>query len=251
VTESSVGLAGAAYTAPYRVRFDEAGPDGALRTSGLLRYAQDVAWQHSEARGFTRAWYAERGLSWVVRAAALEVIEAIPMGTEVAVTTRVVGFQRVWAQRRAECRLTDGRVAAVVRTDWVMIDARGRLARVPAELLERFPAPAADGSVLRVPLPAPPSAAAHRSFAVRPHELDPMNHPNNAVYLDWLEESLRLAGEAGEAAVRARPRTIRLEYAAAPDPAAEVLSEAWSDGDRWCCHLTDASGTSLLRAEVR
>ena len=27
----------------YRVRFDEAGPDGILRTSGLMRFAQDLA----------------------------------------------------------------------------------------------------------------------------------------------------------------------------------------------------------------
>ncbi len=41
-------------TVPYRVRFDEAGPDGFLRTSVLLRYAQDVAWHHSASRGFGR-----------------------------------------------------------------------------------------------------------------------------------------------------------------------------------------------------
>ncbi len=33
-------------------------PDGRLRTSGLLRYAQDLAWIHSASRGFDRAWYA-------------------------------------------------------------------------------------------------------------------------------------------------------------------------------------------------
>jgi len=39
---------------PYRVRFDEAGPDGLLRTSTLLRYAQDLAAFHSAKRGFDR-----------------------------------------------------------------------------------------------------------------------------------------------------------------------------------------------------
>jgi acyl-ACP thioesterase len=242
---------GAAFTAPYRVRFDEAGPDGALRTSGLLRYAQDVAWLHSDVRGFTRAWYAERGVSWVVRAAAFEVLEPVPMGTTLAVTTRVVGFHRIWAQRRAECLLPSGRPAAAVRTDWVLIDGRGRLARVPAELLDRFPSPAVDGTVLRVALPPTPAEAASRSYAVRPQELDPMNHPNNAVYLDWLEESLVLAGGDGIAAAGARPRTIRLEYAAAPGPGELVESAAWRDGGRWCWRLADATGADLLRADLQ
>ena len=41
-----------AWQTSYRVRFDEAGPDGHLRTSGFMRYAQDLAWQHSADLGF-------------------------------------------------------------------------------------------------------------------------------------------------------------------------------------------------------
>ena len=35
----------------YRVRFDEAAPDGHIRTSVLLRYTQDLAALHSCAAG--------------------------------------------------------------------------------------------------------------------------------------------------------------------------------------------------------
>ena len=44
-------------TVPFRVRFDEAGPDGHVRTSTLLRYAQDLAAFHSAERGFDRDHY--------------------------------------------------------------------------------------------------------------------------------------------------------------------------------------------------
>ena len=30
---------------PYRARFDECGANGLVRSSALLRYAQDLAWQ--------------------------------------------------------------------------------------------------------------------------------------------------------------------------------------------------------------
>ena len=56
------------------MRFDEAAPDGRLRTSGLLRYAQDLAWIHSASLGFDRGWYGERGLTWLVRAANVAVL---------------------------------------------------------------------------------------------------------------------------------------------------------------------------------
>src|SRR5262245_66100852 len=84
------------HEARYRVRFDEAGPNGRLRTSGLMRFAQDVAWQHSTALGFGRAWYLERGLTWLVRSAELEVLAPIPMGVDIVSRTQVVGQRRVW-----------------------------------------------------------------------------------------------------------------------------------------------------------
>jgi hypothetical protein len=56
----------------YRVRFDEFGPDGSLPASGFLRCVQDMAWVHSQRLGFGREWYAQRGLTWLVRALTIE-----------------------------------------------------------------------------------------------------------------------------------------------------------------------------------
>ena len=98
---------------------------GVLRTSGFMRYAQDLAWQHSADLGFGRAWYAERGLTWLVRAAELVVLAAPEMGTTIAARTAIVGIRRVFARRRGEFLLADGTPAGWVHTDWVLIDARG------------------------------------------------------------------------------------------------------------------------------
>ena len=45
-----------------------------------------------------------------------------------------------------------------------------------------------------------------------------MDHVNNAVYADWLDEAVQGAG--GTVAVRAVPRLARLEYARAAAPGA-------------------------------
>src|SRR5207247_6493647 len=99
------GVAGqpaSSWETSYRVRFDEAGPDGRLRTSGFMRYAQDLAWQHSAELGFGRAWYAERGLTWLVRAAELMIVASPEMGSTVGARTAIVGIRRVFARRRGE-----------------------------------------------------------------------------------------------------------------------------------------------------
>jgi acyl-CoA thioesterase FadM len=241
------------FEADYRVRFDEAGPDGSLRTSGYMRYAQDVAWRHSDALSFGREWYAERALTWLVRAAELAILEDVPMGTVLTAMTRVVGMRRVFARRRGEFRLPDGRLAGWVHTDWVMIDGRGALTRIPPIFGDMFGGESMTGQVGRLALPPTPAGVRRRTFRVRPHELDPLDHVNNAVYLDWLEEAvLASAGDdVGRSAMSALPRHYRLEYPMAADGSMEIEAAAWADDGGWSHRVADAStGQDLFRARM-
>ena len=249
------------YVAGYRVRFDEAGPDGRIRTSALLRYAQDVAWRHSEDLGFDRQWYLERGRWWVVRAVELELLAAIPMGRTLRVSTAVVGHRRIWARRLSEVRLADAELAARVITDWVLIDDDGRIVRIPGDFGLSFRSPELAGEIMKVALDGPPrpggaagvteadgtSGSAVVRFRVRPQDLDPMGHVNNAAYLDWLEEAL-LQAPPGGLGVTDLPRLARLEYRASAEPGDEIVVSAWRDGGSWQARIERPSGEELLRA---
>jgi len=236
------------YGAPFRVRFDEAAPDGRLRTSGLLRYAQDLAWIHSEALGFDRAWYGEHALTWLVRAANVAVLGAIPVGAELTGTTRVVGFRRVWSRRHSDFRDAAGGLVATVDIDWVLVDGRGAPTRIPPIFETVFRVPAGTLVLGRVALGDPPDDAHRHGFTVRPQELDPMDHVNNAVYADWLDEAVIAAGDP--AATGAIPRGMRLEYALAAEPGAALEGQAWSDGAGWSFRLADGQDADMLRARL-
>jgi acyl-CoA thioesterase FadM len=242
-------------TVRYRARFDECAPDGIVRSSTLLRYAQDVAWVHSEQMGFDRAWYAERGLAWVVRAVELVILEPIALGQVVDLTTGVTGFRRVWARRRTEGRLPDGRLIIWGHTDWVMTDVvRGMPGRVPPEFPAAFDVPPGTFDPGRVPLPPAPDIAVKHVSRVRPQDLDPMGHVNNAAYLDYLEEALAVAGEEARPAISGTPRRIRLEYLAPAAPGSGLVGVAWLEavegGPSWAWRLTDDDGRELARAQV-
>jgi acyl-CoA thioesterase FadM len=248
--EPSAGI-----SVPYRVRFDECGQDGLVRTSTLLRYAQDVAWIHSERLGFDRRWYADRGLAWLVRAAELDVLRPIPLGTVLEVTTRVIGFRKVWARRRTEARLADGTLAAWGHTDWVMTDERGLATRVPDEFPGRFAVPPGSFRPGRVRLPEVPPGATRNACAARPQDIDPMAHVNNAAYLDYLEETLLAAGPGAARAVAALPRRLRLEHLEPVALGDRLVGEAWplaidDDGGGWAWRLTDGGGRELARGRL-
>jgi acyl-ACP thioesterase len=236
-------------SAPYRVRFDEAAPDGLIRTSVLLRYAQDLAWFHSASRGFDRAWYAERDLTWLVRAADIDMLRPVRVGSELVGTTRVVGSRRVWARRRTDFRMPDGDVVADVRIDWLLLDGRGRPTRIPQEFEPIFGMTREPVELARVDLPDAPPDARRSVLIVRPQELDPMDHVNNAVYADWVEELVIAGGGAGD--VGAVPRQVRLEYARAAAARATVSAVTWREtDDRWACRIADADDNDVLRARL-
>jgi acyl-ACP thioesterase len=237
---------GNGFVAGYRVRFDEAGPDGAMRTATLLRYAQDIAWRHSEHLGFDRDWYQARGLGWVVRGVDLEVHARIPMGHTLRLSTAVVGHRRIWARRMGECRLADGRLAARVTTDWVLLDARGRIVRIPEDFGVAFVNPEVESEILRVPAAGGPPAST-LELAVRPRDLDPLDHVNNAVYVDWLEEALDGAGWLADVAATF-PRTLRLEYLASAARGDAITVELSGDAGAWSGRIRSAAGTEFLRA---
>jgi acyl-ACP thioesterase len=229
----------------YRVRFDEAGADGHLRSSGYLRFAQDLAWIHSESAGFGRDWYGSRGLTWLVRSVELEIVGAVVYGAEVAVSTEVVGFRRVWARRRSEFH-GDGseRPVAVALTDWVLLNARGMPVRPPDEILTAFPTPVGGFTPLRLDLSVP-GEVSRTEFAVRRSEVDPMGHVNNAAYIDYIDEHLATIGRRAE--VRHVPRRYQAEFLAAAEPAATLDGAGWSAGDSWHYRLSEGE-RELFRA---
>ena len=236
-------------SSPYRVRFDECRPDGRIRTSVLLRYTQDLAALHSSSRGFGREWYAARGITWLVRAAEVEVLAPIEIAADLVGTTQVAGWRRVWARRKTEFRDAGGALVAQVRIDWVLLDARGVPTRIPAEFEPVFGAVPTSVGLMRVELGGVPGGAERTARRVRPHELDPLDHVNNAVYADWLDEAILGTGPRGASAVGAVPRLARLEYARAASPGATVSAEVWRDDEAWSCRLSDDDG-DLMRARL-
>ncbi|OGN86950.1 MAG: hypothetical protein A2X23_01075 [Chloroflexi bacterium GWC2_73_18] len=239
----------AVHVEPWHVRFDECTPDGTLRSSVYLRYLQAAAGIHSANAGYTRDWYAQAGLFWLVRTADLRILRPARVDETLHVSTEVIGFRRIWARRRSEVRREEGTLLAEAEIDWVMTSAAtGRPARIPAELLERFPTPPADFDPGRVELaepPADPAALVVDRRRVEPHEIDPMAHLNNAGYLDYIEAAVIAGGD--EAALRRVPRRYRIEYLAPAEPGARLAGLAWRTVDGWAWRLRAESEVELAR----
>jgi acyl-CoA thioesterase FadM len=233
---------------PYRVRFEEATTDETVRTALFLCWFADCAWQHSMKLGLDRPWYIERGLFLLVRAMQLDVLRPVSTYAEVTVSTQVVGWRRISARRESEVRDTAGALLARAEIDWVMTNERGVPTRFPVGFEERFGGIPDPFEMHKVALPAAPPDAFERRFHVRRRDLDPLDHVNNSVYVDYLEEALEGAGQ-GEL-LRVTPRRYALDFAASAARDEPLTGRAWPHDGGWAYRLSREDGTEVFRARV-
>lgn len=233
---------------PYRIRFEEATATETMRTAIYLAWAADMAWQHSTLLGFGREWYTERGLFWLVRAVRLDVLAPLRTYGDVFVTTQVVGYRRIAARRRSEVRDAGGELTASLEIDWVMTNEGGMPTRVPGEM-RKF---VADGSstfdMLKVGLAATPPDAGEETFRVRRRDLDPLDHVNNSVYIDYLEEALEAAGQG--ALLTATPRRYEIDFVASAERDDLLVGRTWPLDEGWAYRLSRADGKEIFRGTV-
>ena len=113
--------------------------NGHVNNVEYVRWMQDAAVGHADARGLTAATRAA-GATWVVRSHRIEYLRPALAGDRIKVLTWVADFRRAFSLRRYRfVRAGDGTVLARGETDWVFVDAKsGRPRSVPAELKDLF-----------------------------------------------------------------------------------------------------------------
>ncbi|MGA3029611.1 MAG: acyl-ACP thioesterase domain-containing protein [Candidatus Limnocylindrales bacterium] len=232
----------------YRIRFEEATARETMRTAIYLAWVADIAWQHSTLLGFSREWYSARGLFWLVRAIQLDILEPACSYDDVYVSTQVTGYRRIAARRHSEVRDAAGELLAHLEIDWVMTNDKGVPTRVPTEMMAFIEETASTFEMLKVALPVTPPEAVERRFHVRRRDLDPLDHVNNSVYVDYLEEALDAAGQSDMLA--ATPRRYEIDFVAPAERNDALVGAAWPLDGGWAYRLRREDGTEVLRAKV-
>ena len=134
---------------------------------------------------------------------------------------------------------------AQVDTDWVLLTDEGRPARVPQEIADYF-GPVVPFARDRVVLPEPTGEITTLSTRVRPLDVDPMRHMNNAAYLDMVDDGLaRLPDEAQIGS----PDCYRVGYLAPALPGTPIEVSCWPvDETQVACRISDGDGNELTKA---
>ena len=113
---------------------------GHVNNLEYVRWMQDVAIEHSAARGWPMERYLRTKTAWVVRKHTIEYVRPAFAGEEVSLFTWVAGYRQSSSQRRyLFWRGSDQQALVRAETLWVFVDAwTGRARSIPEELAADF-----------------------------------------------------------------------------------------------------------------
>ncbi len=183
----------ATHTRAFRVRHSECDSYGHVNNVHYLRYMQETAFDAAAAVGYGLEWYTANGHVWLIRETEIDYLRPLRYGDVVQVRTWVQDFRRTRSRRLYEMtREADGELVARAATDWVYVDADSlRPASVPPEMVAAFglaDEPQAEPRRKFPTPPPPPPGVFKMRRQVQFREIDGLQHVNNAVYLDYVED---------------------------------------------------------------
>jgi len=129
----------AIYRSEFIVPEDAIDRNGHVNNVAYVQWMQDVAIAHFAATGGVDAMH-DAGGTWVARSHHIEYLAPAFAGDRVEATTWVASLRRVRSLRRyAFTRVSDGKILARGKTDWVFVNAEtGRPCSVPEAIKRAF-----------------------------------------------------------------------------------------------------------------
>ena len=182
------------YTRNFRIRHYECDALGHLNNANYVRFMQETAFDASAAAGYDGKAYNDLDRYWLIRETEIEYKMPSHYGDTLEIKTWVIDFHRVRSRRAYEIRnQTNNQIVAHASTDWVFLESStNRPAQIPEKIKQAFfPEGPPDSFPARKKFPQPPPPPAEiysMQLTVPWHDLDAVQHVNNANYLRYAEE---------------------------------------------------------------
>jgi acyl-CoA thioester hydrolase len=176
----------------FRIRQYECDANGHLNNASYLRYMQETAFDASAAAGYDIAAYEKLNSIWLIRETGIEYFHPVTYGDNIVVKTWVEDFRKVSSRRVYEFHNPQSeQLVARAHTDWAYIDVQSnRPAKIPPQMTSSFyPEGLPEIFPQRKPFPPPPPPpddVFSMNLTVKWHDIDVMEHVNNATYIDYM-----------------------------------------------------------------
>ncbi len=193
-----------------KIDYADVGVDFNQNLGSFFKLIQEAAVIHSEKVGYDTQSLLDRGEVWILNALQAEIYRYPQLREEISVVTwhkQSKGFKAF----RDFSIYAGGEKLAAASSLWLYFDIRKkRLARVPVETGHVYTSEAEDAMDSSIASWKPRedfTPEFETDICVRHSDFDPLNHVNNAVYLDYLETLVDRSGDH-----RKKVTGIKIQY---------------------------------------
>ncbi len=182
------------HTQTFHIRYYECDAYGHLNNANYLRYMQETAFEAAAAVGYDLDRHQKMHRFWLIRETEIDYLQPLHYADLVKVKTWIDQFGQVTCRRMYEFYKGEREdLAARAETTWILLDSdTNKPATIPEEMHSAFQ-PAQSFATKTAhpsfpPAPPPPAGIFSMQRKVIWHDLDMVQHVNNAVYLEYVEE---------------------------------------------------------------
>lgn len=191
------------------VAYADVDRDQVMTLAGVFKLLQEAAIKHADVYGLGAKAMAAHGESWVLNRVAARIDRYPRYEEKLTVRTWSAGIRGFRGYRDLRLFCGDELVLSA-STLWIYVNLRTKaLARVPADLADRFPTGQAEvhrADLEKMRLDPPAAGADLTEISLRYSDFDGNAHLNNTAYLDCLQTAL------ARQSLPAKPKAIELQF---------------------------------------
>lgn len=173
-----------------KVGFYEVDADFSLRFKSLLQYFQDSTGVHSDLGGCGIRWLMEQGRAWVLHRICVRVLLMPCLGDDLRISTWSRGAKGFRAYRDYEIFCRGEKIVSATSLCIFIDTEKKKILKVPEEAAQWYTVETDQAMDMDIDEfhPNLKFEPEHWETAeIRPSDFDPLDHVNNALYLDFLE----------------------------------------------------------------
>lgn len=184
------------YTRDYQIRYSECGATQKLKVVNIFNYLQDVADEHALKLGISTGQLQDHGYAWILYRYRLKIFRYPLCGETIKVRTWPWMDRNLYEMRILEVRDSEGSMLFEANTCWLMIDTdKGKPVRLNKSPFKDILKGKHEIINDLEEIPSLQKTESEIRFNVRLHDLDTNRHVNNAIYPEWVIETIPQWGE--------------------------------------------------------
>lgn len=195
--------------------------------TSLMRYFEDIAILHSEARGLGLDYYDQNNVGWFLYKWDIQINEYPNFADTITLITEPKAYKGFYANRDYTILLND-KILGKIKTLWIFMDTdKMRPKKINEEMHKNFWLDSNADEINKLDdiqnIDAP---SLSKQFDVRQSDIDTNNHVNNRVYIEWALETVPIAIRNERILTNLKVTYLKqLSYGAAIEACSKMIEE--------------------------